>query len=158
VRVGSPVSVISYDTMASSHQGTHWAVWAIAATLLFGAWGVLGRSVLLDIDWKLLTIAAFPANVLFTAILWSVKPPNFRRLTPRAFLGAIGLGIMSQSAAFAFFLALSQGRASLVVPLTALYPTVTLVGAFLILREPVGLRQLIGIAVAIAAGVMLALD
>ena len=54
-------------------------------------------------------------------------------------------------AALFFYWALAGGKASVVVPLTALYPVVTLGLALLILGERLSLRQSIGVALALTA-------
>ncbi|MHC5080458.1 MAG: EamA family transporter [Planctomycetota bacterium] len=50
-----------------------------------------------------------------------------------------------------------KGKASVVVPLTALYPVVTLVLVFVFLREPLTAKQGVGIALALAAMVLFSL-
>jgi transporter family protein len=49
------------------------------------------------------------------------------------------------------------GKASLVVPITALYPLVTIILAVLLLRERVTIQQGIGMALAVIAVVLLSL-
>lgn len=66
-----------------------------------------------------------------------------------AFFGIIG--------AILFFFTLSKTKASVLVPLTALYPVVTVLLSFILLKEKVTLVQGIGIALAVAAGVLLSI-
>ena len=66
-----------------------------------------------------------------------------------AFFGVVGTIL--------FFFTLSKTKASIIVPLTALYPLVTIVLSFIFLREKVTLMQSIGIILAIIAGILLSL-
>ena len=52
---------------------------------------------------------------------------------------------------------MSKGKASSVVTTTALYPLVTLALAFMILKEPITLKQAVGIAFAISAILLISL-
>ena len=60
-------------------------------------------------------------------------------------------GVVAQLAALFFYWALARGKASVVVPLTALYPVVTLGLALLILGERLSLRQSIAVGLAFIA-------
>ena len=64
---------------------------------------------------------------------------------------ALLTGILGSAGAISFFLALQHGRASLVVPLSALYPVITIILSLLILNERPSFLQGLGIALAIVA-------
>jgi drug/metabolite transporter (DMT)-like permease len=63
------------------------------------------------------------------------------------------LGNLSLLAAFR-----SGGKASIVTPLSGLYPVVTIPLAIILFQESVGLREWAGIALALVAGVALSLE
>ena len=65
-------------------------------------------------------------------------------------LGSFSIGVIGAIGTFCFFLAISRKDVlvSVVVPMIALYPVVTLLLAWLILREPITLKNLIGILLA----------
>ena len=66
--------------------------------------------------------------------------------------GAIGMiGLLS------FLQAMSKGKTSIVVLLTALYPLLTITLSFVILKENISLRQGIGILLALIAVVLLSI-
>jgi len=66
--------------------------------------------------------------------------------------GAIGMvGLLS------FLYAMSKGKASIVVLLTALYPLLTIILSFVILKEKISLTQGIGIILALIAVVLLSI-
>jgi transporter family protein len=54
-----------------------------------------------------------------------------------------------------FYLALGTGKAAIIVPLTALYPVVTLMLSLLILQEKVTLLQAVGIILALVAIILM---
>ena len=54
-----------------------------------------------------------------------------------------------------FYLAISRGEASRIVPITALYPVVTCLLAYFILREPMNLQKSLGILFAVSGIVLL---
>jgi transporter family protein len=56
----------------------------------------------------------------------------------------------------AFYAAMARGKASLVAPLTALFPLFTVVGAVLLLKEKLNRVQVLGLAMAVIAVVIFA--
>jgi transporter family protein len=65
-------------------------------------------------------------------------------------------GVLNGLGALTSFMALERdGKASVVIPLVALYPLVTVVIAYLFLGETVTAMQWIGVSMAVAAGVLL---
>jgi transporter family protein len=133
--------------------------WTIFALLGFTSWGVFGLIA------KLAANRLSPANaVLFDtfgvalvgivgAVYFFFFVPGFQietRLGPAA-LGML-TGITGLFGTIFLLLALGRGgQASIVVPLTALYPLLTAVLAFLILHESISLRQGLGMAFALVA-------
>jgi transporter family protein len=135
----------------------HWIIYAGVAILLWGVnglfmklgtnrvsarsmviWVTAGFVVLLPWMWKLTSLAGLSTKVLMVGLI----------------AGAVnGLGN------WAVFACLERGaKASVAIPLTALYPLCTVALAILFLRErPTGL-QWIGIALAVAGGAMLSCE
>ena len=73
-------------------------------------------------------------------------------------IGLLG-GAANGLGSWALFEALERGaKASVAVPLTALYPLVTIVLARIFLAETLTFRQWVGIALAIAGGAMLSYE
>ena len=65
-------------------------------------------------------------------------------------------GVLNGLGALTSFMALERdGKASVVIPLVALYPLVTVVIAYLFLGERITAMQWIGVSMAVAAGVLL---
>lgn len=66
-------------------------------------------------------------------------------------------GLTASLANLFFYYALSKGNASVIVPLTALYPLVTIILSLVILKERVTSYQIIGIIFALIAGILLSI-
>jgi transporter family protein len=65
-------------------------------------------------------------------------------------------GVLATLGMLAFYAAMEKGRASVVGPVTALFPIVTVVGSMLILKERLTVVQGAGICFALAAILLLA--
>ncbi|MEO0094275.1 MAG: EamA family transporter [candidate division WOR-3 bacterium] len=70
-------------------------------------------------------------------------------------LYAIPVGFVSLIAILAFYQALKTGPASVVIPLTNLYVLFPVVFGFIILKEPITINRVLGIAFAIIASFLL---
>ena len=135
----------------------HWMVYAIVAIVLWGInglfmklgtnrvsarsmviWVTVGFIVLLPWMWKLTTLTGLSRNVIIVGLI----------------AGAVnGLGN------WAVFACLEKGaKASVAIPLTALYPLCTVALATVFLKERPTSLQWFGIALAVAAGAMLSYE
>lgn len=74
---------------------------------------------------------------------------------PVGLVTAVAAGLCTALGVLCFFKALAGGASTLVVPLTALYPVVTVVLSRLFLQESLTPRHLAGIALALVAGWLL---
>lgn len=70
-------------------------------------------------------------------------------------LYAIPVGLVSLIAILAFYQALKIGPASVIIPLTNLYVLFPVLYGFLILKEPITLNRVLGIAFAFIAAILL---
>ncbi|KAA9107563.1 EamA family transporter [Microbacterium rhizomatis] len=75
----------------------------------------------------------------------------------RAWMFAVACGVVDAGANTMLLLALRVGDLSIVSALTAMYPAGTIVLAAVVLRERIAAVQWVGLSLALAAGVMLAL-
>ena len=89
------------------------------------------------------------AVILFLNFKFEANAAGITAAFLTALFGVFGIVI--------FFFALSKTKASILVPLTALYPVVTIILSFVFLKEKVTLVQGIGIVRAIAASVLLSI-
>lgn len=73
------------------------------------------------------------------------------QLNSSSLLLSMAGGVVISFANLAFLLALMKGSASVVVPVSALYPIITIVLAFIVSRESPSSSQLVGVVLALAA-------
>lgn len=131
-----------------------WFFHALVAVTLYGLWGFFPklavgfmppRSVLI---WQAAGVVAV-ALLTFAVNGFRVEAP------PRGILFATLAGASGMAGTLFYIIAASRGRISLVVSLTALYPVFTLALAAWFLREPLSLRQMAGMLLAMVAVVLM---
>jgi bacterial/archaeal transporter family protein len=134
-----------------------WVFYACLATLCWGVVGLLQKLGTNRISSHSLLIWLFVGFAALIPMLWrdgAISGLGWRVLL----IGLLG-GAANGFGSWALFQALERGaKASVAVPLTALYPIVTIVLARIFLEETLSFRQWIGIAMAIAGGVMLSYE
>jgi len=132
-----------------------WFVPAMTALLLWGVWGLFQ---------KLATNQMPPRNVYLvgaggaiTVVLVMLASGGFPlQVNTRGILFAVLAGICSSLGGLLFLHAVSKGKASVVIPFTALYPLITIILSFTILRETITAKQGMGIVLALISMVLLA--
>ena len=95
------------------------------------------------------------ASIILTAIFIVFAKPSLALNTQSYFamlVGAMGIG-----ASLTFYYALEQGKVSIVVPLTAMYPIVTVILAMVVLREKLSPVQGVGVILAIVAVLLISI-
>lgn len=135
----------------------HWVIYAGIAILL---WGINGLFMKLGTNRVSARSMVIWVTVGFVVLLpWMWKMTSLSGLTTRALLVGLIAGAVNGLGNWAVFACLEKGaKASVAIPLTALYPLCTVALAMVFLRErPTGL-QWIGIALAVAAGAMLSYE
>ncbi len=132
-----------------------WIITAVLAALCWGAWGFLAKLASKGLCWEALTFMSW-VGVAFVMIPFALfEKPNVSLGMP-LYLALIS-GAASGVATIFFYLALSRGEASIVVPLTAMYPAVTVVLSLLFLNEKLTLTQTIGVGLAVLAAILLSM-
>ncbi len=135
-----------------------WLLYSALTILFWGAWGVLSKVVTEHIDTA--TNQVFFTLGLLPLMLLMLRSPGMRGGRRRT-LG-IGLafltGLLGGVGNLTFFQAMETGgKASIVVPATALYPLVTVLLAVVLMRERMSRTQLCGLALALGAIYILSL-
>jgi bacterial/archaeal transporter family protein len=132
-----------------------WIPWSLFALTSWGFWGLFP---------KLATNHINPASALVFEALggacvglfcFFVLGGKLEVASPGPLFGFLA-GLAALTGGWCYVNAVSRGRVSLIVAVTAMYPVVTIVLAHVILREPVSLRQALGVVFAVAAIVLVA--
>jgi drug/metabolite transporter (DMT)-like permease len=131
-----------------------WILYSIAAAFFWGTWGVVAKLISDD-------VSPFTNHVLFSVGMLLTLPLVVKKVrTEKPSRKGIGWGLVAGALAVtgnvAVYKAFSAGGlAAIVIPVTNLYPLVTIVIALLVFREKLNWINAIGILLAIPAVVML---
>ena len=134
-----------------------WVFYACVATLCWGVVGLLQKLGTNRISSRSLLVWLVVGFAAMLPLLW--RDGALTGLGWRvSLIGLLG-GAANGFGSWALFEALERGaKASVAVPMTALYPLVTIVLARIFLAETLTFRQWVGIALAVAGGVMLSYE
>lgn len=131
-----------------------WIFYSIAAALFWGVWGVVAKLISEDVS-PYANHVLFTIGMLFTLPLVLAKLRRERPNRKGIYWGLIA-GILAVVGNVAVFQAFSSGGlAAIVIPLTNLYPLVTILIAILVFKEKLNGLNALGILLAIPAVVML---
>ncbi len=127
-----------------------WILPAMATFVFWGLWGFLPKVVVRYIDSRSAVIYEVVGGILLALVLLSTL--GFRPMVhPGGIVLAMVTGIVGFLGSYTFFMAAVKGPISLVVSLTALYPTLSILLAMVVLNETITLKQGIGIILALVA-------
>lgn len=133
-----------------------WLLWSLLTIVLWGTWGLVSKVASAGVD-------AYSNQLLYTAgilplmvfVAWTVhrnKAAEKREHRTAGVFWAFLTGILGGVGNIAFFEALVKGgNASVVAPVTALFPMVTVLLALVVLRERLGRVQWLGLGLAFVA-------
>ena len=131
-----------------------WLIFAVLSLLLYGLWGFFPKLATQNgIEPRSILIYETIGTAVVALIVLAVigfKP----QFSGKGFSFALIAGTAGALGSLFFLLALSKGKASVVVTMTALYPLVVIILSYFVLKEPLTLKQGIGIVFAVAAMIM----
>jgi bacterial/archaeal transporter family protein len=128
----------------------NWFYFSLVALGLWGVWGFLSKVAAQQLPSPavyLLAVTGHLAVIGYLGLTGGLTLPWH----PVGLTVALAAGICMAFALLSFFKALAGGPATVVVPLTALYPVVTVVMSWALLHETLTPRHLAGIALALVA-------
>lgn len=129
-----------------------WLLWTLLAIACWGVWAVIpteiGAALSARQQQALSTLGLLP----LLAVLAFQRPPEDAQKKTRGTLLALCAGTCSALGNIPYFALLAGGaKAATVVPLTAMYPLVTVTLALVLLRERLNPVQAVGFAVSMTA-------
>ena len=132
----------------------NWLGFSLLALGLWGVWGFLCKVASQHLPSHQVYLLTISGHLVVAGYLWvgGLGPASWQ---PWGVGAALGAGLAMAVALLCFFEALARGPATVVVPLTALYPAVAVVLSRVFLQEPLTLRHLAGLALALAAAWLL---
>jgi len=147
----SLIAIYLFNVQREEGFLSRWLVYALAPIALWGAAGFLQKLSTNHISGELSTLWFLGAFVPFAA-LFLAQEPLPAQITLHTWALVIGQGFFLALGNFAVLVAFaSQGKASIIAPLAALYPVVSVPVAIFLLGEKVGVREAVGILLALAS-------
>jgi bacterial/archaeal transporter family protein len=127
-----------------------WLFYALITLALWGLWGVFSKIASNHLPGYAIYLVEVSVYLAVGGLIWlQMRIPfdwNYPGLT-----AAVAAGLSGGFALFFFLKALSLGPAAVIVPLTSLYPVITVLLGITFLHESLTLRHLAGIILAVAA-------
>ncbi len=133
-----------------------WLLYTLTAATCWGIWGVLSKGPSRELSgWMTQMLFTF---ALVPSVIFAARSKNIRTGTnkPRGLFWGFVSGLIAAAGNIFFYLALEAGAdTAIAVPLTNVYPLVTIVLAFFWFKERLNLIQGAGILIAVAAIILL---
>ncbi len=129
--------------------------YALLCLIMWGLWGLVLKVASKSSTWLEVYFLSALASFTVAVTVFMLSNPHLR--IGRGALLALLAGAFGGGGYVLFMKALSTGKASVVVPLTALYPALTAVLALVVLGERISVTQALGIVLAVLAAVLLSL-
>lgn len=133
-----------------------WLIYTITAAACWGIWGVLSKGPSRELSgWMtqiLFTFALVP-SVIFAGLSKNLRTGTDK---PRGIFWGFVSGLIAAAGNIFFYMALEAGaELSIAVPLTNIYPLVTIFIAYFWFKERLNVIQCLGILIAVAAIILL---
>ena len=128
-------------------------IFSLFALLCWGAWSFFPRLAVQHLNPKSVLMFGVLGAVLVSIVMlfFGFKP----EIHPQGILFSMLSGIAGIVGTLFFIYALTMGKSSVVIALTALYPLVAIFLAFIILKEPITMIQGAGILLALLSIILL---
>ncbi|RJX31205.1 MAG: hypothetical protein C4531_08415 [Desulfurivibrio sp.] len=132
----------------------NWLLSALLAMIIYGFWGFFPKIAVTYISpQSALVYEVGGAMLVGLLTLFFIR---FQlQFHPTGMLFAVLTGIAGMIGTLFFFAAAQKGKIAIVVGLTALYPLITVILAVIFLREPLTLKQVMGLILACVAILLL---
>ena len=131
-----------------------WMLYSLLTLLLFGISCITQKFTTRYISDELSTIFFTIGFVQLAIVIGLVGSPPWN-LSARDWELGIAVGLLMAIGTLALFAAMRRGKASIVTPLTALYPVITVILAIAFLGEHLDLTKIAAIAIALVAAMAL---
>ncbi len=127
-----------------------WFLLGLLAIILFGIGSFLGKIASnTDISPRVYFFEAIGTLTVFTTFFFIKKSEILSGFTVNYY--AIGMGLCWGIGTILFIFAIENSKISIISTLTALYPAVTIILAYLFLAERLDTREIVGVLLAMAA-------
>ena len=132
-----------------------WLIFAASCVSFWGVWGFIAKlTTTRGVHPLALSAISSVTGTIITWIAVLLVQPHWERASHNIPFVLL-TGIFGSLGGVAFFFALGHGRASIVVPLSSLYPAITILLSLFFLGEHPSLTQTLGIILALIASLLL---
>ena len=135
----------------------NWLVSSLIAMVCWGIWGLFMKLASKHYGWNQIFIVTSIVTVIASLTVFLFFKPNVNVHSP-GFSFALLAGLVGSVALVAFNYALEGGKSIIVVPISALYPIVTIILSFLVLHEEISLLKTIGIILGLVSILLVSID
>lgn len=132
----------------------NWLLSALLAMLLYGVWAFFPKLAVSYIS-PLSALVYEVAGAALVGVATLIFLQFHIEHHPKGILYALLTGVAGMGGTLFFFNAAQKGKITVVVGLTALYPLVTVLLAVIFLREPLSVKEVVGLFLAGAAILLL---
>lgn len=119
--------------------------------LAWGLWGITAKFAIKHIDIQLLVWGQLATLALLPLYFLCFKELLPLKMDATGIGWALVTGVLGTLGTLFLYLTLRAAPASIVIPLSALYPVVTVLLAYIFLQEEISPTRLLGVACALAA-------
>lgn len=135
-----------------------WVIYSVLACLLWGVFPIFQKSSLKWVDPVWAYLFSTVGATVTTLLLFLFFRSSHTEIHSAGALFGILSGISGSLGVFFFLLSLSRGgKASIIVPFTALYPVISIILGLILFKETISLAQGIGIILALISVFLLSL-
>ncbi|MEM0349787.1 MAG: DMT family transporter [Candidatus Caldarchaeum sp.] len=131
-----------------------WVALVLLTLFIWGVWGVVARVGASALGWRDNAAVAAIGHMI-VSLMFIISSRAHVTPTNQAWVAALLAGALGFLGAVTFYLALDLNPSSIVVVATSLYPLVTLILSFLLFGEVLTIRQIVGVALALTALVLI---
>lgn len=159
------IAIVLLNTIPSSSRVmggasffSRWMVYTLLATFIFGIAFINQKGATYFISDELSTIAYTVGFLFLDLYLFLADHSLTWNIPTRAGWVSVFIGLLMGSGTLTLFAAYRYGKASIVTPLSQLYPLMTVVVGAPLYHERIGLLRWLGIAAALTAGLVLSAE
>lgn len=127
-----------------------WLLYAIITMLFYGLWAFFPKMATLYLPTKEILLYQIIGILTVGFIVLITSKNRLQINTPGLIFSILG-GAAGLLGTLFFLKSLAIGKTSVVVTLTALYPLITIILAFIVLRETLSVKNAVGIVFALVA-------
>lgn len=135
----------------------NWLISGLIAMVCWGIWGLFMKLASKYYSWNQIFIVTSIVTVIASLTVFLFFRPAVNVHSP-GFSFALLAGLVGSVALVAFNYAIEGGKSIIIVPLSALYPVVTIILSFLVLHEEISLLKAIGITLGLVSILLVSID